>query len=46
MYAEADNDMVDSCLQNQGFTELCFLLDYNLSYKKFSNFFFSLNMVI
>jgi hypothetical protein len=27
MYAEADNDVVDSCLQNQESTELCFLID-------------------
>jgi hypothetical protein len=26
MYAEADSDMVDSCLKNQGSNELCFLI--------------------
>jgi len=26
LYAEANNDMVDSCLQNQGSSDLCFLI--------------------
>jgi hypothetical protein len=45
MYAEVDNDMVDSCLQNQGSTELRFLIDYNLSYQKFFKFVLFLNLL-